>query len=184
MKQRNDASGQKRELRNGEEQKTRQQEAHWTQANEQTTRREDELNLGGDKETMKGASEETRTQTKREAAMVSEAVRRSTSCSGCGVNGEGGVHAKVVPRASHARRCAPERQTVRGSGAKSTGAAKSLAPARYWPIMKIMWAAVTRTAQSILICPSMADRVEPEACQPTAVSRRGARARGAGRGRR
>ena len=78
-------------------------------------------------------------------------------------------HAKVVPRASHARRWAPERQTVSGAGAKSTGAAKSLAPARYWPIMKIMWAAVTRTAQSTLIWPSMADRVGPEVCRPTAV---------------
>ena len=47
--------------------------------------------------------------------------------------------------------------------------AKSLAPARYWPIMKIMWAAATRTAQSTLIWPSMADRVGPEVCRPTAV---------------
>ena len=78
-------------------------------------------------------------------------------------------HAKVVPLASQATRWAQERQMVCGSGAKSTGAAKSLAPARYWPIMKIMWAAVTRTEQSALIWPSMADRVEPEACKPMAV---------------
>ena len=32
-----------------------------------------------------------RTQMERTAAMVPVAVRRSTSCSGCGVNGEGGV---------------------------------------------------------------------------------------------
>ena len=75
-----------------------------------------------------------------------------------------------------ARGAAPERgvpwswrRSVSGAGAKSTGAAKSLAPARYWPIMKIMWAAVTRTAQSTLIWPSMADRVGPEVCMPTAV---------------
>ena len=67
-------------------------------------------------------------------------------------------HAEVVPRARHARRWAPERQTASGTGARSTGAAKSLAPARYWPVMKIMWAAVTRTAQSILNWPSVADR--------------------------
>ena len=74
-------------------------------------------------------------------------------------------HARVVPLAT---RWAQERQMVCGSGAKSTGAVKSSAPARYWPIMK-MWAAVTGTEQSALIWPSMADRVEPEACKPMAV---------------
>ena len=74
-------------------------------------------------------------------------------------------HARVVPLAT---RWAQERQMVCGSGAKSTGAVKSSAPARYWPIMK-MWAAVTGTEQSALIWPSMADRAEPEACKPMAV---------------
>ena len=70
-------------------------------------------------------------------------------------------HARVMPLAT---RWAQERQMVCGSGVKSTGAVKSSAPARYWPIMK-MRAAVTGTEQSALIWPSMADRAEPVACQ-------------------
>ena len=47
-------------------------------------------------------------------------------------------------------------------GCKVDRSREELAPARYWPVMKIMWAAVTRAAQSISNWPSVADRVGPE----------------------
>ena len=87
-------------------------------------------------------------------------------------------HARVMPLAT---RWAQERQMVCGSGVKSTGAAKSSAPARYWPIMK-MRAAVTGTEQSALIWPSRANRAEPASwsgceagCMPAWQTRRSRR---------
>ena len=49
---------------------------------------------------------------------------------------------------------AADRARLRG---KVDGRSEELGSGEYWPIVKIMWEAVTRTAQSILICPSLAD---------------------------
>ena len=105
----------------------------------------------------------------RNISVVAKA-RAVASAMGVPCNAAKVHHANVVPWASHARRWARERQTMAGSGAKSTGAAKSFAPARYCPIMKIIWAAETRIEQSALIWPRMAERVETVVWMPTAVN--------------